>query len=167
MLKYEFVQYDYKSINSPKDRRVKEHMLAYSLLDKMLNDEGLLKYEILRTENGKPYIMGQPLHFNISHTDGLVAVCISDTPVGIDCERVDFSFESRIKDFSNRYFTENEISLIEKNAYSPSCFFEIWTKKEAMIKRDGLNGSYLKKLDSTKQSFETIKIGEYIISIFK
>lgn len=167
MLKYEFVQYDYNSINSPKDRREKEHSLAYCLLDKMLKDEGLLEYEILRTENGKPYIEGNALHFNISHTDGLVAVCVSDCPVGIDCERVDYSFEARIKDFSSRYFTKNEIALLEKSGYTPPCFFEIWTKKEAMIKRDGLNGSYLKKLDTTKQSFETAKIGEYIISIFK
>lgn len=167
MLKYEFVQYDYGSINSHKDRREKEHTLAYSLLDKMLKGEGLLEYEILRTENGKPYIEGNALYFNISHTDGLVAVCISDSPVGIDCERVDLSFEARIKDFSSRYFTENEIALLEKCGYTPLSFFEIWTKKEAMIKRDGLNGSYLKKLDTTKQSFETISFGEYIINIFK
>ena len=167
MLKYEFVQYDYNSINSPKDRRDKEHTLAYSLLDKLLKNEGILEYEILRTENGKPYIKGNALYFNISHTDGLVAVSIGDSPVGIDCERIDYSFGTRIKDFSNRYFTENEIALIEKDGYTPPCFFEIWTKKEAMIKRDGLNGSYLKKLDTTKHSFEIIKIDEYIISIFK
>ena len=39
----------------------------YDRLDNILR--GLLGYppEILRTENGKPYIEGKPLYFSISH----------------------------------------------------------------------------------------------------
>ena len=46
-------------------------------------------------------------------------------------------------------------------------FFEIWTGKEAMIKRDGLNGSYVKMLDTTKAELKVIRYKDYIISIFK
>ncbi len=166
MLKYKFVQFDYTSISSPKQRRDHEHKLAYSLLDEMLKEEGLFEYEILRTENGKPYLKGLSLHFNISHTDGLVAVCISDSPVGIDCELATREFP-RAKEFANRYFLENELCFLDKNGYSLSCFYEIWTRKEAMIKKDGLNGSYLKSLDTTLADIKTIKEGNYIISIFK
>ena len=167
MFKLEFMQIDYDTIASPKQKRAREHECAYSLLDKMLKEAGISSYEILRGQNGKPYLKGEKIHFNLSHTEGFAVVCLSDTEIGVDCEKIDPAFAPKIEAFSKRYFLENELSYLKKNDFSPSCFFEIWTKKEAMIKRDGLNGSYLKKLDTTKHSFEIIKIDEYIISIFK
>lgn len=39
-----------------------------------------------RTEHGKPYFEGDPIYFNISHSSGVVALAVSDSPVGIDIE---------------------------------------------------------------------------------
>ena len=36
--------------------------------------------------NGKPVFTHLPLHFSLSHTQGWVAVAISDAPVGVDIE---------------------------------------------------------------------------------
>ena len=166
MLKYEFVQIDYTSASSPKQRRQREHEVAYSLLDKMLLAEGTVDYEISRSENGKPYIKDCPIHFNLSHTQGLCAVAVSDVPVGIDCEKIDTGFEGRILPFAKRYFCEDELNKLNSSSDMLTTFFEIWTGKEAMIKRDGLNGSYVKMLDTTKTELKVIRYKDYIISIF-
>ncbi len=167
MFKLEFVQIDYDTIASPKQKRAREHECAYSLLDKMLKEAGISSYEILRGQNGKPHLKGEKIHFNLSHTEGFAVVCLSDTEIGVDCEKIDPAFAPKIEAFSKRYFLENELSYLKKNDFSPSCFFEIWTKKEAYIKKYGLNAGALSKIDTTKETFECMRVGEYIISIFK
>lgn len=167
MLKYEFVQIDYAIASSPKQRRQREHEVAYSLLNKMLLAESITSYEISKNENGKPYIKDCPIHFNISHTQGLCAVAISNAPVGIDCEKIDTEFEGRALPFAKRYFCENELNKLTSSSDMLPTFFEIWTGKEAMIKKDGLNGSYVKRLDTTKADIKVVKYKDYIISIFK
>ena len=115
MLKYEFVQIDYNGLSCQKKKRKIEHDLAYSTLNCMLDDIGIEIYEILYNENGKPYLKDEDIHFSISHTDGLVAVCISDSPVGIDCEKINPSYKEKIEHFSKRYFKENEADLIKSS----------------------------------------------------
>ncbi len=45
--------------------------------------------EIKKNKFGKPYIEGLPIKFNISHTDGAIAVALSDSEVGVDIQRTD------------------------------------------------------------------------------
>ncbi len=52
--------------------------------------------EIKKNKFGKPYIEGLPIKFNISHTDGAIAVALSDSEVGVDIQRTD------IRKISNR-----------------------------------------------------------------
>ena len=167
MLKYEFIKIEYDSAFSPKEKRDREHSCAYSLLDKMLKSEGVFEYELIKGQNGKPYLKGNPLYFNLSHTEGFCVVCISDSEVGVDCEKIDYNFASKIVGFSKRYFHESELNLLENNDYSPKTFFEIWTKKEAYIKKYALNAGAIPKIDTTKETYETFRVGEYIISILK
>ncbi|MBQ8545749.1 MAG: 4'-phosphopantetheinyl transferase superfamily protein [Clostridia bacterium] len=166
-MKVEYLNIDYPNSASLKDKRIIEHNTAYSLLDKMLSECGINEYEILKNENGKPYLKDNSIHFSISHTDGLCAVCLNDMPIGIDCEKIDPSFKNRAQPFAKRYFTSCEIELLEKNNYGLVTFFKIWTGKEAVIKKYGYNSSHITKIDTTKEDIETIILGEYIISIFK
>ena len=47
------------------------------------------RIEYCKTENGKPYIKNYPdYHFNISHSNGAVAIAFSDYPVGVDIEKI-------------------------------------------------------------------------------
>ncbi|MBR7142602.1 MAG: hypothetical protein IKD06_03595 [Clostridia bacterium] len=39
--------------------------------------------------NGKPVFTHLPLHFSVAHTQGWVAVAVSDAPVGVDIELAD------------------------------------------------------------------------------
>ena len=167
MLEFEFMQIDYGDISSAAEKRKIEHSAAYSLLQKMLLAHGMTEYEISRNENGKPYIGGSDIHFSISHTDGLCAVAVSDTSIGIDCEKIDASYENKIDNFSKRYFLTNEQNEIEKSENKLTKFFEIWTRKEAYIKKFGLNSSHISKVDTTANEYKTVYHGDYIITIFK
>lgn len=166
MYKIEFSEFEYGDIPINKKREL-EHNIAYSMLDRMLCECGICEYEILKNENGKPYLKDNSIHFNISHTNGFCAVCINDSPVGLDCEKIDHSFKDRIPQFAKRYFLETELELLKKTEYDTLTFFKIWTRKEAYIKKFGYNASYITKVDTTKEDIETIVHGEYIISIFK
>ena len=55
---------------------------------KILKDFGI-DGVIKKNEFGKPYIENSPIKFNISHTDGAVAVALSDSEVGVDIQRTD------------------------------------------------------------------------------
>lgn len=99
-------------------------------------------------ENGKPYLKSLPdFHFNISHSSKKVAIAISDSPIGIDIEKL------RKPNFkiATRFFAENEIDYIGEN---PHRFFEIWTKKEAYLKFKGTGIKFpINSFDVTENDF--------------
>ncbi len=167
MFSLEFLKFEYDVGLTPKGKREYEHNIAYSLLDKMLKENGIEKYEFIKNDNGKPFLKGIPIFFSISHTDGFCAVCISDTEVGVDCEKINSSYREKIDLFASRYFIDSEIALLKNSENRVLDFFKIWTGKEAYIKKFGLNGSFVKKIDTTKENIETYIEGEYIISILK
>lgn len=89
---------------------------------------GLENPEILRTENGKPYLKTDtPLFFSISHTDTMLFIAVSDTEIGIDSERL-----SRKTDYAPilSKFSERE----RKNVRSREDFLRLWTAKESVVK---------------------------------
>lgn len=84
---------------------------------------------ILRTENGKPYIEGDPLYFNISHSGDIAAIAVSDSPVGVDIEKIKGSTPKHLLSrFSQR--EQGEIAC-------EADFFKHWTAREAFIKMKG------------------------------
>ena len=160
-IEYRFVQYE-KSL-SPKEKSEMLHNEAYSLLDSTLRKMGISDYEITKTELGKPYIVGNPVYFSISHTDGLACVAISDKECGIDCEKI--VPRGTIKELTNRYYIGDEITLMEECNYSYEEFLRIWTCKEAIGKRLGLGLMKSIKIDSTKEKCSTIIENGYIITV--
>lgn len=104
-------------------------------------------YEITYNENGKPLL---PFcHFCIAHSDDLVIVAISDNPVGVDVERI-----REIKKRNDyKLFSFNEVKYVNSSPVGIALrFFEIWTKKEAYIKLNGLKLSDAAKFDIFKLS---------------
>lgn len=117
---------------------------------------------------GKPHLINdQEYHFNISHTHNMIAVAISNNPVGVDVEQI------REIDIgiAKRFFTEREQNYIEKSQDDLyERFFEIWTKKEAYIKCTGKGLSApLNSFDVTDKSlskhFYTVGYGKYIVNM--
>ncbi|MDR0883575.1 MAG: 4'-phosphopantetheinyl transferase superfamily protein [Oscillospiraceae bacterium] len=84
-----------------------------------------------REPHGKPYFVDAPgFHFNLSHSGAALALAVSDTPIGVDVERL------RAPDFriARRNFAPDEAAFVGEDAQR---FFQIWTQKEAYLKYTG------------------------------
>lgn len=89
--------------------------------------------------NGKPFLAGKPVKFNLSHSDHLALLGIStDHEVGVDIERVDARVE--IEAIASRFFTVAECAsvLSADAAIRPELFFRLWCCKEACLKATGI-----------------------------
>lgn len=124
--------------------------------------------EIIRGEYGKPYLKGnENFHFNISHTHNAIAIAIADTPIGIDIERIrplNASIVKRLYSIKEKEYVYSVADVEDRR------FSEIWTRKEAYIKRDDRNISLSSfRIDTFKDAIDrqikTFCIGEYIISV--
>lgn len=125
---------------------IKKSLFAFS---------GRNDYEIKRTQNGKPYADG--IHFSLSHTDGFTVCAVSDKNVGVDAEKIR-TIENKEKILA-RYGI-----FMEENA-SDRGFFEEWTKLESRIKYFGETILSFPEARKREKHTETLKIGEYIVSI--
>ena len=86
------------------------------------------------TKAGKPYAENLNIEFSISHSGNIAVCAISDKPVGIDIELIkDVSFN-----VAKRLFTPDEQKYVfEKWDVSKQRFYEVWTRKEAYVKKIG------------------------------
>jgi 4'-phosphopantetheinyl transferase len=99
-------------------------MVLDYLRGKGLPDQPWQKYP-----HGKPQTQSG-LHFNISHSQQNVVVAFHNSDIGIDIEVVRKVNHPSFK----RVFGHEELSYIGR---SDERFFELWTRKEALIKADG------------------------------
>lgn len=93
--------------------------------------------------HGKPYFAPDSffsgLYFNISNSGSYEVLAVSDEPVGIDLQR-DAGLHYDPLKMAQRWFTPEEVQLLsacESPAAQQSCFFRLWTAKEAYIKLTG------------------------------
>ena len=92
-------------------------------------------------EYGKPFVANRSdYEFNLSHSGSIIAFAEDTAAVGVDVELI------KNKDWRifHRYLTDSEMSMIETSADPESCFFSVWTAREAFAKEEGLG---LKILD--------------------
>ena len=95
--------------------------------------EGFPFFEVEINEAGKPFIKGNLLQFNLSHTNDLAAVIISpDKTVGIDAEKI----HPRVLKIQNKFINDVEAAnLVGKaDAEQISILTKYWTIKEAVYK---------------------------------
>lgn len=79
------------------------------------------------------------VHFNISHTRGLIAVAMAGRPVGIDVEKP--VSISEIDAFAERFFAAETLAALRNipdEQAKTALFFRFWTLGEAFIKATGL-----------------------------
>lgn len=101
-----------------------------------------------RNERGKPIIAESDMEFNISHSGELAVCALSNTPVGIDIEKV--RYIRNADELANRFFGEEERKAFGRaeSEEKEKRFFEIWTKKEAYLKLLGCGiSTQLNKID--------------------
>ena len=101
---------------------------AYLLLREALRKEyGIEEAPVFEYgEHGKPLIVGHPdIHFNLSHCREAAICVVSDHPVGVDVESI------------HRY-SESLARYVMSHAENPALVFtQLWTRKEAAVKRSG------------------------------
>lgn len=122
------------------------YTLAHALVRTVLSAHGPTPpaaWTFRENAHGCPFVddalAGTPrIHFNLSHTRGLVAVAVArGHRLGVDVERVDRTVTERV---AERHFAPAEVAALRARpaATQPREFFEYWTLKEAYIKARGL-----------------------------
>ncbi len=107
--------------------------------------------EIIYNEYGKPYFKNNPIFFNVSHSDKMTVLCISDREVGVDIQHL--TYRLRVID---KICTPEEKKSI-KNAQD---FTRIWVRKESYVKMLGQGIGYgLRNVDTLK--INNIKVKKY------
>ena len=111
-------------------------LAGYALLQEALQrlgKENPALADIIFPKQGKPFFPQGP-DFNISHAHDRVVCAIStDVQVGIDIEKVAPLNNYQLKN----YFNEEELAYIHQDKLR---FYEVWTKKEAILKAAGNPG---------------------------
>ena len=99
---------------------------------------GLDHAKIQVADNGRPFYVDQSLQLNISHSHERAFLALSRDPALIQGLGVDLEWSSRTIDalgIGRRFFTAAEYGWIGSDT---NRFFRIWTRKEAVIKSNGI-----------------------------
>ncbi|MCQ2796773.1 MAG: 4'-phosphopantetheinyl transferase superfamily protein [Bacilli bacterium] len=107
---------------------------SFFLLIKLLEDNKI-KYtdeSFLIDENGKPYLKGNPVYFNISHRGKYVMAAISASPIGVDVEFMKRGVD--VHELGDKVFNANEINEFHHAMNKRVFFYQIWTLKESYLK---------------------------------
>lgn len=88
-----------------------------------------------REPTGKPILLSHPwLHFNLSHSRNALLCGLSHEPIGVDVERL----RPPSLRVAERCFTAGERQYLHAAPdEAERRFFQVWTRKEAILKRRG------------------------------
>lgn len=115
-----------------------ENIGAAAVIDEALRPYGLceknIEYEY--GPQGKPYIKGSHIYFNISHSGDYAVCAVSENEVGIDIQKTGKVHLG----LARRHFTKEEYALImsaEDEISRKELFYRIWAIKESFVKAIG------------------------------
>ena len=140
----------YLEIAGCKNDRVKmEKYLVWKLLEKVVRDILKLNFDNLqftKTENGK--WLCPDFYFSLSHTDDLVCVAVSDSPVGVDVQIV---HPIRTEIMHRILAPEERCDFDALPEDEKSTFLlEAWCKKESIFKKRGGQALMPMLIDSSR-----------------
>ena len=87
--------------------------------------------------NGKPVLDGadsQRWHFNVSHSEDVALMAVSDSPVGVDVET---GFDGDAMVLAQQFFSHAEHQRVARADNVLAAFLSVWTAKEAVVKMSG------------------------------
>lgn len=119
---------------------IQQHQAAHALLADALQEVyGLPMPDICIGEHGKPWFPAHPeIQFNLSHCRGLVLCGLDAFPLGVDGERIRPLRTGALR----RAFSPEEQQLVQNAPNPDKAFFQLWTKKESLVKALGIGISY-------------------------
>ena len=114
-----------------------EAVRILSLLEGIPIDEN----SMVKGEQGRPFLPGREIDFNIAHSGNLTAVSLvkgGNLRTGCDLERI--RMRPRAQEIAEEYFSVSERNyLFSRGALDETRFYEIWTLKECFLKLRGLS----------------------------
>lgn len=117
------------------EKRLKERITAHIVLKDLLGENKEIKHDT----NNAPYIENSNLHISISHTNSMVAVAISNKPIGIDIEdrkRKQLQLYHKFTTKQEKEWIDNCKTIEEKQLTAEV----IWSAKEAIYKLANIKG---------------------------
>lgn len=144
MLRYIPTSLQARALRYKSDLSAYNYVIARLLLRRGLEDFGMDTdlEQIVIQKNGKPSLSN--IHFNISHSDYQVSCALSkEGKLGLDMEKIK---PIQFEDFTTMFSAKEWKSI--KNAKDPlQSFYWFWTRKESIIKADGLSLSDLHQIE--------------------
>lgn len=157
--------------------RAEASRVSRELLEALLHRNGITidtPFEMERDEHGRPFPKNPSLcallDFNVSHTKNTVAVALSIRESEKETPRIGIDVESphphiRKKQLAERFFSENEIALLNESADEESTFLSIWTRKEAYLKYRGTGlAGQMQSADTTNPASLSVTLETYPLS---
>jgi len=115
--------------------------------------------DFMYNEHGKPYWENGP-YFSISHCKQGIAVAVDDQPVGIDIEAIRHADDELI---------ERVMNNAERQGMDERKFTRLWTRKEAVVKAQGVGIQSFEQLQNLLENdewkVESFESEKYIYSI--
>jgi 4'-phosphopantetheinyl transferase len=118
-------------------RYIAAHTALRALLGARLGQDPR-RLRFARTPRGKPYLIGESVRFNLSHSGNYAVIGICDSrEIGVDTERIRSDIEFR--DIAARYFAPLELSWLmdAPDEEQRERFYRLWVVKEAFLKATG------------------------------
>lgn len=133
-----FKNFNKTAFNKKKREKLFFHALNLYIKDNNIKINGdINSLKISKNNNGKPFIEGENICFNISHSENYWVCAFSKGEVGIDIEKI--KTRDYMK-FAKRYFAKEEVDFLENIKDTEELkkeFYRIWTVKEAIVKQKG------------------------------
>ncbi len=125
---------------------------AHSILRLLLGEKlGCAPADLVfhRDALGKPRLgLGSGhVEFNLSYRDGAIAIALSDAVVGVDIEEIGAAGDTQ--GIAQRFFSVQENRRLAKQAAenAENYFYQIWTRKEALLKAAGTGLAGISAID--------------------
>ena len=110
------------------------------LLNKIFEERGLaVPVKIKKNRYGKPFLKEYPsLHFNGSHSGDYLVCAVSQSPVGVDVQRIDRT--KQVMPLAARFMAPAEVCGLESldGETQTRAFYRLWAQKESYMKYRGL-----------------------------
>ena len=124
---------EYKDITNAAKRKEK---IARDILFKYVVEKENLDSTLVFNQYGKPDFKDSTYHFNISHSNDMCIMSISDEEIGVDVQYIQNFEEDRLDRLTRRVYNDNDYNFY--NTDDNTTFTQIWTIKEAYLKYIGL-----------------------------
>ena len=154
--------YRFKQTDDQKRSILSSYLLKYALKVNNICDTN-----IIYNEYGKPYLEGNDVYFNISHSGKYVVCALSLKEVGVDIERIRPKHDLVLQNC----FTKEEQEYVKDD----TSFTKVWTLKESYIKYLGtglktklnsfsvISDNIIKQIDNLV--FTSMLVEDYQLSI--